>query len=321
MDGWCRHSPARIRWPDAVPIGKSVVMPIGKSFDPRTALWALRAGVAGTAALVGPALVAAGDGRTDRAAWPAVALWWAMVAVQVVAVMVPGAMGLTALRMLAPAGVVAAAGALVGGASTGAGVAALAVAMVTTAIAFSAEAGEALVQGAAYGHERRLPLRMPVAHLPAAVVAWIMWCAALVWAVLLLGARMWVLGAITAAAAVGLTWLFARRLHRFSRRWLVLVPAGVVLHDHVVLGETLMVPKANVHRVALAYADTQALDLSGPAAGHALQVTVSEMVTILLAATRGEPKGKAVHAGAFLIAPSRPGRALNALGAAGLPVA
>lgn len=296
-------------------------MPIDKALDPRTALWALRAALAGTAALVGPALASAGDGRADRAAWPAVALWWALVAAQVVAVVVPGAMGLTALRILTPAGVVAAGGALVGGAATGVGVAALATAMVATAIAFSAEAGEALVQGAAYGHERRLPLRVPVAYLPAAVVAWIVWCAALVSAVVLLGAHQWAPGTAIAAAAVGLTWLLARRLHRFSRRWLVLVPAGMVLHDHVVLGETLMVPKANVHRVALAYADTQALDLTGPAAGHALQVTVSEMVTILLAATRGEPRGKAVHAGAFLIAPSRPGRALTALGAAGLPVA
>lgn len=294
-------------------------MPIGKSFDPRTALWALRAGLAGTAALVGPALAAAGDGRADRATWPAATLWWALVAVQVVAVVVPAAMGLTALRILTPAGVVAAGGALVGGAPTGIGVAALAMAMLTTAITFSAEAGEALVQGSAYGHERRFPLRPPVAFLPAALVAWIVWCAALVSAAVLLGARRWALGTALAAAAVGLTWLLGRRLHRFSRRWLVLVPAGMVLHDHVVLGETLMVPKADVHRVALAYADTQALDLTGPAAGHALQVTVSEMVTILLAATRGQPKGKAVHAGAFLIAPSRPGRVLSALGVAGLP--
>lgn len=292
-----------------------------KSLNPRTALWALRAGLTGTAALVGPALASAGEGRANHAALPAVVLWWALVAVQVVAVVVPGATGLTSLRILTPAGVVAAGSALVGGAATIVGVAALAAATLTTAIAFSAEAGEALVQGAAYGHERRFPLRLPVSYLPAAVLSWIVWCASVVSAVVLLGAHLWVLATFLAAAAVGLTWLLARRLHRFSRRWLVLVPAGMVLHDHVVLGETLMVPKANVHRVALAYADTQAFDLTGPASGHALQVTVSEMVTILLAATRREPKGKAVHAGAFLIAPSRPGRALAALQACGVPVA
>ena len=101
----------------------------------------------------------------------------------------------------------------------------------------------------------------------------------------------------------------------------MIVPAGVVIHDHVVLAETLMVPKGNLRRCGLAYADTEALDLSGPAGGHLLEITVVEMEKPILAPTRAEPKGKAFHAAAFLIAPSRPGRALAALTAAGAPTA
>jgi hypothetical protein len=110
-----------------------------------------------------------------------------------------------------------------------------------------------------------------------------------------------------------LTWLVYQRLHHFSCRWLVSVPAGVVVHDPVVLGETLMVLRANVQHAHLALANTEAADLTGPAAGHALEITVREMMQITFSATAKNPKGSAIHAQAFLIAPSRPGRALQAL--------
>jgi hypothetical protein len=104
-------------------------------------------------------------------------------------------------------------------------------------------------------------------------------------------------------------------------RWLVLVPAGLVVHDPVVMGETLMVPKGNVAMVRLALADTQAADLTGPAAGVALDIAVHEMVLAVFAANRTQPKGKAIHVQSFLVAPTRPGRALHALTSAGIPVA
>ena len=92
--------------------------------------------------------------------------------------------------------------------------------------------------------------------------------------VVLLGPQAWVPGAVLVAVAVAGSWPLLGRLHRFARRWLVVVPAGVVLHDHVVLAETLMVPRANVRRCGLALADTQAADLTGPTGGHAIEVTV-----------------------------------------------
>jgi hypothetical protein len=87
------------------------------------------------------------------------------------------------------------------------------------------------------------------------------------------------------------------------------------------MGETLMVPKANLEVARLALADTQAADLTGPAAGVALDIAVREMVLAVFAPTRTQPKGRAIHVQSFLVAPSRPGRALQALSAAGLPVA
>jgi len=105
----------------------------------------------------------------------------------------------------------------------------------------------------------------------------------------------------------------SHRLHRFACRWLVTVPAGVVVHDPVVLGETLMVLRPNVEHARLALVDTAAADLTGPAAGHAIEITMHEMVQVLFAATKARSKGTAIHAQAVLVAPSRPGRALRAL--------
>ena len=72
-----------------------------------------------------------------------------------------------------------------------------------------------------------------------------------------------------------------RTYHRFALRWLVLVPAGVVVHDPVVLGETLMVLRPAVAGARLAPADTGAADLTGPAAGFAIEVSVHEAATVL----------------------------------------
>ena len=163
-------------------------------------------------------------------------------------------------------------------------------------------------------------MRVPAALLLPMAMSWIVWCAFALVGVLLLCARQWVAGTATTLAAALLTWLLSRRFHRLSQRWLVVVPAGVVLHDAVVLGETLMLQRSNVTLAQLAPADTQAADLTGPAAGHALEITVREMALAVLAATHAEPKGKALHVQSLLVAPSRPGRALRALAAAKVPV-
>jgi len=216
-------------------------------------------------------------------------------------------------RMITPASVPAAVVTLLFGATALRGVAAIGGAVLVTLTVFMAETGEALVQTAAYGDERRLPLRVPAAMQLPIALAWALWFTTSLAAVLLLAADRPFIGLAVLAVAGALTWLVYQRLHHFSCRWLVSVPAGVVVHDPVVLGETLMVLRANVHHAHLALADTEAADLTGPAAGHALEITVREMVQVTFPATAKHPKGTAIHAQAFLVAPSRPGRALQAL--------
>lgn len=246
--------------------------------------------------------------------------WWLGSATVLAALVARGAAALTVSRLVvplaAPAMVLAWAA---GGEAVWCGVG-LALAVLSVLLMFSAEVGEAMVQGGAYGHERRFLLRPPATVLLPMALSWLMWASAVLAAVLLLSASRWPGGIAAAAAAAGLSWWLSRRFHRLSRRWLVLVPAGVVVHDHLVLGETLMVQRSNVSDVRLALADTQAADLTGPAAGHAVEVSVREMVLAVLPTTRQHPKGKALHVAAFLVSPSRPGRALRAVAEAGHPV-
>ena len=149
--------------------------------------------------------------------------------------------------------------------------------------------------------------------LPFVVLSWSIWCTVVVATGVLLAAEAWIWAAAAGVVAAAMTVLLARRFHALSRRWLVVLPAGVVVHDGMVLGETLMVPRPNVASVGLALAGTEALDLTGPAAGHAVEIAVRQPVLVQLAGARGEAKGRALHVRSLLVAPSRPGRALSTL--------
>ncbi len=193
-------------------------------------------------------------------------------------------------------------------------------AIITAAAVMSAEFGRRWVQASAYGDEERFPLRLPVGAGAAAVVAWLMWAPTMIAGPLLLAAESWIAGALVTALALGGVVTLGPRWHRLSRRWFVLVPAGVVVHDPVVLADTFPLRTAQVASIGLAPADTQAADLTGPASGYAVEVTTTESVTAVFAFTPSEPNGKAIHLRSFLIAPSRPGRVLRSARTRGLPI-
>lgn len=278
-----------------------------------SALWTTRVLWLVATASMPFAITSATRGRTEFAANTTTTIWWIVAGAVIVALVVCGPLGLTALRLIAPTAIPIAATTLAFGASALTGVAALAAALSVSLCALMAETGEAAVQVSAYGDERRLLLRIPAAMQIPVAVAWTLWCATSLATVLLLAAQQWAVGIGLLVVATALTWLVSKRLHRFSCRWLVSVPAGVVVHDPVVLGETLMVLRANVEHAHLALADTEAADLTGPAAGHALEITMREMMQVVFASTKFKPKGTAIHAQAVLVAPSRPGRALRVL--------
>jgi hypothetical protein len=272
-------------------------------------------------AVVGGAALEAGiEGRSAGVRWTAAIGGWGIFGAVAVALLIPSVRSLTISRLAAPLAPVAAVVAGFGGAP-GAEVAMLAVpASIAVAAIFSAEVGRWMVQASAYGDEDRLPLRSPVPAGTAAVVTWVLWAAAIIAGPLLLAAQNLVVGLPIGIVAIASTILLGPRWHKMSRRWLVLVPAGLVVHDPVVLADTLMVRTDQLLGIGLARADTEAADLTGPASGYAMQVDTSESVSTVFAFTPQEPNGKAIHMTGFLVAPSRPGEALRLASLRRIPI-
>jgi hypothetical protein len=298
---------------------QTVVVPAAVSID-RLSPWVLRLAWVGLLVVGDSAIDGATATRSDAigavALWGAGALWLAGVA----AMAIPAVVSLTATRAVVPLSLPVAIVAWSAGAEPGDGTLLLGIAAVATVVALSGDLGRVFVQASAYGEEDRHLLRPPTGYLFAVLVSWAIWAAAAIGGPLLLGGRAWVLGGVVSGFAIVMTIWAWPRWHSLSRRWLVVVPIGLVVHDHLVMAETLMLRRQEIATARLAPAGTQAADLTGPAAGHAIEINTVETVTAILAATPKAPGGKAIHLTACLVAPTRPGRALAAAGRRRLPV-
>jgi hypothetical protein len=252
----------------------------------RTVLWVARVAWLLLPVTVGAAASRAGsDTSTAIHAVAAVELW-ALWAVGLVAVLVPTTASLTVLRLLAPAPVLVAAVALVAHPDL-IGVFGLVVGAVVVVAVFRPGLGRLFCQGSAYGDEARYPLRPPGALVLGPLpLLWLFMAAAVAGGPLLLAARQWAPGVVlTLIAALALA-VLPRRFHLLSRRFLVFVPAGLVLHDHLVLAETALFRWIEVRSVERALAGTTALDLTGGALGAALEVTLDSEQTVVRATGR-----------------------------------
>lgn len=275
--------------------------------------------VTGVLILAGPAGLAgsAGDrsGPVRAVSSVLAALVWGL---GLVAVLVPHPIGLTTLRLGAPAlAALAAVGLADGGPVPVAAAVAAALSVATVA---AAPTGEWCVDGPAYPNEARFPLRPPAVHqlvtvpvLGAAVVA------TTLGGPLLLAARQWIPGAIVSALSIAALVVGARSLHQLSRRYVVFVPAGFVVHDHLVLREPVLFRRALVERIELTPEGSDTLDLTAAAPGLSIDVLLEEKVEItrLSADRRSADIGSTAR---FRVAPTRPGRVLAEARARRYPV-
>ena len=273
--------------------------------------WAVRAAWAVLPFALGPALAAALDPRSRPVqATASVGLWgaWALV---VAATLVPRPLGLTALRVAAPAALAAAlwAAATEGGSAVAQALAVGSAALVV-ALAFLPETGIVFVNGAAYPNERRFPLRPPgpllFGPLP---LAWALSLGAPAAAALLLAAGRPVAGALVLAVGLPLAALLLRALHGLSRRWVVFVPAGVVLHDPIGLVDPVLFRRQLIEALHPAPADTDSLDLTQRAPGLALELVLTEKVPLVLMRP-GRRAGEPGASARLIFTPTRPGAVL-----------
>jgi hypothetical protein len=192
-----------------------------------------------------------------------------------------------------------------------AGAAGAASTLVAFVVAFLPETGVAFVNGPAYPNERRFPLRVPGALLLGPLfLAWALTAGAPIAAALLLAARQWVLGGIAVVVAAASIFVLGRALHGLSRRWIVFVPAGLVVHDPMTLADPVLFPKLQIRAIDVAAADTTALDLTQGSPGLAIELALRETASLVLLKP-GQRIGPTVDADAVLFTPTRPGALLQ----------
>lgn len=251
---------------------------------------------------VGTGLASALGDRSRDVQVAASAPAWAAWAVVLVATLVPHPVSLTAVRVAAPA-------ALVVGAWSGSAVAAVA-GVIAVGVAFLAETAVVFVNGPAYPNERRFPLRPPGFLLSGTMeLAWALAVGVPMAGVLFVAVGRVAVGVPVLVIGLPIAVLLLRALHGLSRRWVVFVPAGLVLHDPMALADPVLFQRKVVETVRLAPADTDSLDLTKGALGPAVELLLREKVPMVLA-TPGRRGGEPGASARLLFSPTRPGAVL-----------
>lgn len=261
--------------------------------------------------VAGPAFAAALDDRSRNVQLVGSVGLWAGWAVVLCASLVLHPLSLTLVRAGAPAAALAAVAAGLGGAGTGVTLAAFVAGVVASLVVLLPEVAVAFVNGPAYPNERRFPLRAPGPLLLGPLqVAWAMCVVTPAAAALLLAAKQWTTGVIMVVVAAVSIAILGRSLYALANRWLVFVPAGVVLHDPMTLADPMLFRRKDVASFDLAASDTDALDLTARAFGLAIELDAAEPVQLPMIESRSRAP-KAVTASKLLFTPTRPGAVIT----------
>ncbi len=227
-----------------------------------------------------------------------------------VACLVPRTSTLTALRVAVPAALATAAATFIAGASAVTATAFTVASLAALATLAHPVTIDAFVDGSAYGPERRFALRTP--PLLALVAVPPVWALAAMVAVV---PPLAVVGLWIPALIVGVVWAVALprvlgSLHLPARRWVVFVPAGMVLSDPLILTDRLLFPRRSITTLGPAFAETDATDLTRGAFGLALQLDLDEPFEIPLRADTPDGE-RVVTSERIVFAVLRPGALLE----------
>ncbi len=236
---------------------------------------------------------------------------WLAWGLGMVLTVVPHTLTLTPMRIIGPGVLAATVVATIANGASGTAAPALANAAVVAVVSLSPVLGAWFVNGSSYGDERRVPLRPPVAMLTGPIpLAWAVIVGSTIALPLTVAAKGWIWAAIIAVIGVPASVFGVRALHRLSHRWLVFVPAGVVVHDRFAVPDPVELKRTAIHSFGPALADTDAVDLTMGATGLVLELALSNSAEI---AHRRTPVGEPVttELTAVLVAPTRPGAVLE----------
>lgn len=274
-------------------------------------LWPLRVLWALLPLLAGPGFSTMLEERSTAVATTAEIGLWALWFAGLVALLAPSTVSLTVIRFVAPSLV---ASAIYGTIALGESTAGTTGAIASTAVAFAAvllpATGDPMVNGSSYGPERRLALRPPAALLFGPMqLTWLVMFGATAGGALLIAAENYAVGVPLLIVGLLVSWRGAQSLHQLSRRWIVFVPAGFVIHDYWSLAETLLIQRREIASLGPAPLDKgELLDLTGGAMGLALLVETKEKVPLALRAKKSVESFSAYR---LVFTPTLPGQLLH----------
>jgi hypothetical protein len=185
---------------------------------------------------------------------------WAAWLAGAIALFAPRPWGFAVLRVVAPVAVVATALADAPATTRAVG---LGAAVVATVLALGAPVARASANALAYGNEDRYPLTVPamlaLGPLPLAVAVVALGLSA---GPLLIADGRLALGLPVLVVGLPLAVIAANSIFSLSRRWFVLVPAGVVIVDPLTLADPVLLPREQVAVISFGDGhDVDALDL------------------------------------------------------------
>lgn len=198
--------------------------------------------------------------------------------------------------------------------SSGSQIIGAAVGVAILLLSFSAEIGGIYVQASAYGDEKRFALRPPVVLIAPVLLSVLIADLSILGLPMLVAAKNWAVAIIALIGFFISVKYLLPRIHLLSRRWLVFVPAGIVVHDEIVLSINLMIRKQDLLQMRLARDNSAAADLSALTWGVPLELSFNKPLDVSLTAIGAKhlKAVSAIHAQSVLIAASRPGSVLNA---------
>ncbi len=246
---------------------------------------------------------------------------WALFGLVVVMLMLPGAAALTTIRIVVPANalLVIWAVAVTDNRSWAAHLLVAGAASAAANLVLTPDFGDRVVDASSYGDERRFLLKTPGVALVALVVpTWAAAVAGVTVGPLLLADSRWVAGGVVTALGLPVAALAFRALHRLARRWLVFVPAGLVIHDHVAVAAPVPVMRRNIAMIGPAREHTTATDLTATAFGMALEVRLSEPISAMAPTAGGDHSEQQIEA--VLVSPARPAAVLATAATRGITI-
>ncbi len=269
----------------------------------------------------GTALSDALSGWSTAPARVATVLLWAAWAVGLMALLAPRPWGLTALRVVAPAAVIVT---ILAAAGTSAGVAVLAVSssVVAAAFALSASVAQAAANAMAYGDEIRFPLHIPLSlFLGPVPLAVLLIAAGASTGPLLLADGHYIAGVVATVVGLPIAAALARSLHSLSQRFVVIVPAGLVVVDPLTLVDPVLMRREQILAVRhlKKAADGGGLDLRLGTLPGTIQLSLHEPQSF--GRRRGRHDSEMVDTDVVLVSTVRAGALVQAAGARRIAIA